>query len=178
MDWQSYLVKLSRHLLANLDDDELEELRETASTNDYLGFPPASIELIEQAQHRLGFELPSSLASFYLASNGWQSADGFPVGKANILSVTELILLSDCHIRELDIYSIFVEQHFAGLSYGERNSKLENCVVIVDLDGNELGFMVRTDRKDDWPVVTHNPDGDDFETYSGFVELMKAGITF
>jgi len=176
MEWQPYLTNLSRHLLAKLDDDEREALQEYHNITDYLGCSPAKIEHIEQAQVRLGFELPNSLKSFYLTTDGWHSSAGFPIGIANVLSVGELFQLSNCRMREKDIYTRYVEQNFGNTSFTETQNLLKNCVVIIDFDGNELGFAVRTDSLDDWPVVTYNPDGGDFETYPGFIELMKDGM--
>ena len=178
MDWHSYLPKLSHHLLANLEGEELEEASERASIIDYLGRPPSPTEQIEKAQFRLGFELPASLRSFYLVSDGWYSANGFPVGIANILSVSDLSLFVKCQTRELEIFSNYVQQNFGDSVCVGANSSLESCVVIIDFDGNELGFAVRTESIEDWPVVTYNPDGGDFETYNGFIELMKQGLTF
>lgn len=176
MEWRSHLKELSRHLVANSVGGELEQTRNQSI--DYLGFPPAKIEGIEQAQIRLGFELPRSLKSFYLVSDGWSAADGFPVGVANILPVAEISLLSSCQIRDLEIYANFVEQHVPDTPDSNHNQILENCILIIDLDGNELGFAVRTESLDDWPIVTYNPDGCEFEMYIGFFELMKIGLTF
>ena len=178
MDWQSYLGRLNQHLLAKLDHQELVDLQEAASIVDYLGYPPATINQIEETQIRLGFELPNSLKHFYIASNGWHAADGFPVGIANVLPVTELFLLSNCPMRVPEICSDSVEKYFGGLASENPINRLKDCVVIIDLDGNELGFAVRTESLADWPVVTYNPDGDGFEIYDGFVDLMKQGETY
>lgn len=178
MDWQSHLTSLSEHLLANLDDDELEELRDHEDIADYLGRMAAEPKLIRDAEKRLGFTLPESLRSFYLASNGLTNADGFPVGIANILSVTEIFLLSECPMRGLNIYASHAARTLDGKYFSDPENSMENCVVIIDLDGNELGFAIRSDRMDDWPVVTYNPDGGDFELYSGFIDLMKDGLTY
>jgi len=178
MDWQPHLKNLSRHLLANLDDEDLHDLRENHDVVDHLGRPPASSESIQETQTRLGFTLPESLTSFYRASDGWQSADGFPVGIANVLRVSELFRLSDCRMRELDIYFRYVTQHFDMSLFSTPSNALENCVVIIDMDGNELGFAIRSQKMDDWPIVTYNPDGGDFELYAGFTDLMKDGLNY
>ena len=176
MDWQLHLKTLSRNLLSNLDGDFLEILREEG-IRDYLGYPPATIAEIELAQTKLGFELPDSLKNFFLASNGLHSADAFPVGIANILPVTELYLLSTCNSRDLDLHEQYVTEHF-GERLAATTTTLENCVVIIDLDGNEVGFVIRTKDLDDWPLVTYDPDGGDFESYSGFIDLMSSGLNY
>ena len=178
MDWQLHLKSLSEHLLGNLDDDELDELRDHENITNYLGRTAAEPKLIQDAEKRLGFMLPESLRNFYLASDGLRNADGFPIGIANILSVTEIFLLSECPMRGLDIYANYATRTFDVAYFSDPENSMENCVVIIDLDDNELGFAVRSDKMDDWPVVTYNPDGGDFELYSGFIDLMKDGLTY
>lgn len=178
MDWQPYLRNLSRHLLSNLDDEELQELRERHNVVDYLGRPPATCEWIQQTEARLGFKLPDSLTNFYQISDGWHSADGFPIGIANLLPVAELFLLSDCRMRELDIYRRYVTEQFDVPPFSKTVDVLENCVVLIDLDGNELGFVVRSLKLDDWPIVTYDPDGHGFRSYVGFADLMKDGMNY
>ena len=178
MEWNTHLKNLSLHLLGNLDQRELEHLRQYHEISDYLGYPPAVIEEIELAQNRLGFELPKSLTSFYLASNGFHSADGFPVAIGNILPISKIFLLSDCRSRELEIFETYVQQNFEDGAFPKLDCTLKNCVVIIDFDGNELGFSIRSVKLDDWPVVTYNPDGDDFESYPGFIDLMKDGLRY
>ena len=173
MDWQSHLQRLSAHLLGNLDKEELEDVRDYRNITDYLGRIASKPEKIDNTEDRLGFKLPNSLRSFYLVSDGFTNADGFPVGSANILSVSEIFLLSDCQMRDLGIYADYVVQTFGGSYFSSPDNTLKNCAVIIDFDGNELGFVVRSDNMDDWPVVTYNPDGGDFELYSGFIQLME-----
>ena len=50
--------------------------------------------------------------------------------------------------------------------------------VIIDMDGNELGFAIRSQKMDDWPIVTYTPDGGDFELYADFTDLMKDGLNY
>ena len=178
MDWQSHLKTLSVHLLGNLDNEEFQERRDQQNNVDYLGYSAAGLNLIRDAEKRLGFTLPESLRSFYLASDGWANADGFPVGIADILPVTEIFLLSDCPMRGLSIYANDAKHTFDGPYFSDPENSMENCVVIIDLDGNELGFAIRSDKMDDWPVVTYNPDGGDLELYPGFIDLMQDGLTF
>ena len=177
MEWQPLLDQLSRHLLGNLNEEDLQDLKEYENIDGYLGYPPATTELIELAENKLGFELPNSLRSFYLFSDGWHAADQFPIGIANVLPVSEIFLLSTCRMRCPEIYSDFVEQNYSDVIFPcSPEARLENCVVIIDLDGNELGFAIRTESSNDWPVVTYNPDGGDWETYTGFFELMSDGL--
>ena len=176
MEWRSHLKNFSQHLIANLDEEELKELRELHNVEDYLGNPPANVEHIEQTESRLGFMLPDSLRSFYLTSDGWYSAGGFPIGLANVLPVAELSLLSNCKARELGVFATYVKHHLHRFSLESSAAPLENCVVIIDLDGNEIGFTVRSEQMDDWPVVTYNPDGGNFEFYDGFIALMRDGM--
>ena len=81
-------------------------------------------------------------------------------------------------MRGLDIYANYATRTFDVAYFSDPENSMENCVVIIDLDDNELGFAVRSDKMDDWPVVTYNPDGGDFELYSGFIDLMKDGLTY
>ena len=74
-------------------------------------------------------------------------------------------------MRELDIYANYVAKTFDHSAMSTTNTQLKNCVVIIDLDGNELGFTVRSAKMDDWPVITYNPDGGDFEFYAWFHRL-------
>ena len=55
---------------------------------------------------------------------------------------------------------------------------LKRCLVIIDLDGNEIGFAVRSSDANDWPIVTYNPDGGGFEYYAGFIGLMEDGMNY
>ena len=71
MDWKPHLKNLSHHLIGNLDDEELQGLREHSNINDYLGRTPSKPECIENTENRLGFKLPDSLTSFYRTSDGW-----------------------------------------------------------------------------------------------------------
>ncbi|WP_190197473.1 SMI1/KNR4 family protein [Streptomyces djakartensis] len=77
-DWRSFLLRWSGEWADSLTDDEVRnEDDEGARQARWLGFPPASEELISAMEERLGRRMPPSYREFLKVSDGWRHAGGF-----------------------------------------------------------------------------------------------------
>jgi len=98
--WKKFLKRYSTELLA--DNSEIE-VDEEVYQSKWMGYEPATVTQIVEAEKRLCVNLPDSLRNFYLVTNGWRETGCFIY---NILSVEEIEWL---RIRDSDLYSIACE---------------------------------------------------------------------
>ncbi len=73
-DWQSLIVQWNRDIL---DSPYRQYLPEDVVNAGWLGFPPATEEMVRAAEARLQTTLPLSYVEFVNASNGWYMTTAF-----------------------------------------------------------------------------------------------------
>jgi hypothetical protein len=74
--WATLLNTFSRKLIAGRDNTYHRwELTPEMIASEWLGNPGASLAQIEEAETRLGTQLPPSYREFLMISNGWRNSD-------------------------------------------------------------------------------------------------------
>jgi hypothetical protein len=69
--WREYLIEYSDAYLSSATEDDLRALDQQQVAARWLGYEPASEEMLAEAEERLSVRLPPSLRGFLMTSNGW-----------------------------------------------------------------------------------------------------------
>jgi hypothetical protein len=140
---------------------------ENAKKKNWLGCQGASVQAIQEAEHRLGVQLPEDYKSFLQASNGFEPIDSTgvrlsPVGIVNWLANTYPDLLQAWNLPGLE------KEHAA----------LKQSLLIGDLDGEQQLLLVplqnsKITSERDWQCwfFAHWVPGE--IRYSGFRAYME-----
>ncbi|MFC8042348.1 SMI1/KNR4 family protein [Nocardia sp. NPDC057353] len=158
--WRRWVDTYSEQWLRTADEDALDGVTLTPTG---LTRPPADTTTLEQLEARLGTELPPTLRSFYLASDGLLEAG--PLGE-RVLPAAEL-----CPLREAE--PELVE------AFGDHEELAALLVRALRIGGGEDGdywFLDSDDAVDgEWAAYTWHPaDGELPERYDSFAALLAA----
>jgi hypothetical protein len=70
-EWREYLREYSRAYFSEATQDDLGAVDEQQIAARWLGYEPASEQMLAETEERLGVRLPPSLRGFLLTSDGW-----------------------------------------------------------------------------------------------------------
>jgi hypothetical protein len=70
-EWRSYLTEFSDGYFRKVTGNGLWGLEERQIAARWLGYDPASEQVLAEAEERLGVQLPPSLRGFLLTTDGW-----------------------------------------------------------------------------------------------------------
>jgi hypothetical protein len=74
-EWHEYLTAYSAAYLDRATENDLRKLDEQRIAARWLGYEPASEQMLAETEERLGDRLPPSLRGFLLTSDGWGRVD-------------------------------------------------------------------------------------------------------
>jgi hypothetical protein len=172
-EWREYLRGYSAEFLGSdyLREAEAEDLAKwmvspAQRAAGWLGYEPASEQMLEEAEHRLGITLPASYQNFLLASNGW-STIRYWNGPFDLLGADKIGWFPDLEPELLDAWDM---DHF-----GDKLAVLKRCVLIGHY-GSGYYWLLHADSIADngeWTAYEWVPgDGADPEPYDDFAAIV------
>lgn len=133
----------------------------------WLGYEPASEQMLAETEHRLGVRLPASYRNFLLVSNGW-STIRYWFSPIDLLRADEIGWMSDLEPELIDA--------FDGVYSDEEIAMLKRCLLISSDDGGSGGnWMLHADGdsgKGEWEACEWWPgEGGDLEREDNFAAM-------
>ncbi|MFI1418135.1 SMI1/KNR4 family protein [Streptomyces sp. NPDC020731] len=171
-DWRSFLLKWSGEWADSLPDGEARgEEDEAARQARWLGFPPASEELIAALEERLGRRMPPSYREFLGVSDGWRHAGGF---------VSLLAGTADAHWHDDESgLAVMFEEYLDEDAGPEERQEVDIWRRGLQLDVESDATYVLMDPEDvdedgEWAVYTWASwRADSPERHASFLEFMR-----
>lgn len=182
-DWSKFTQLLSKKLLDEADEDDLEVLAEEAPAQlkaKYLGYPGASADQIAAREQALGIRLPEDYRAFLLASNGFRGGiGGLPHGLCSLLPIEEIGWFKDKDAKIGRLQS-YVERAASGEKmpddFAVSPDDYARTLLVGESDGNECILLLPPrEESDSWEVWTYHPE-DGFFTGDTFTEFMESAL--
>jgi hypothetical protein len=133
----------------------------------WLGYEPASEQMLAETEHRLGIRLPPSYRNFLLVSNGW-STIRYWYSPIDLIGADEIGWMSGLEPELIDAYD--------GVYSDEEIAMLKRCLLISSDDGGSGGnWLLHADSvagNGEWTAYEWWPgEGGDLELHDDFAAM-------